>query len=79
MKVVSYEYRDKRASRPQFLYVDADYDATLFPQNVREIIEKAGSPRSVSYEVIPKMGNAAEALFKLQHYLDSVFDMTEHS
>jgi len=79
MNVVSYEYRDKRSSMPQFLYVDADYDKTKLPSNVLEIIKKSKVIRYVDFSVIRRMGEKVESKFVIQHYFDGVADMVEHS
>lgn len=79
MNVISYTYYDKRSTTPQFLYVDADCDKKLLPNNVKVIMKKSKAARKVSYDVIRRQGKAAEDLFATQHYLDGVSDMIEHS
>ena len=79
MNVTSYTYYDKRFTMPQFLYVDADCDRKLLPNNVKEIMKKSKVARKVSYDVIQRQGKAVEEFFAAKHYLDGVSDMIEHS
>lgn len=66
MKTVSYSYH--KDGRKQFLYVDADRDASMFPPNVREIIS-SGERHVCRKALTPKLNHRELEDFKRDGYL----------
>ena len=66
MKLVSYSYH--KDGRKQFLYVDADRDASMFPPNVREIIS-SGERHACRKALTPKLNHRELEDFKRNGYL----------